>query len=358
MAVLFLLPYPLGKAPSQRFRVEALLPLLDEAGINYTLRPFMTEATWNVLYKGGSLPQKALGILRGYLGRLKTVLFEARKYDRIFVHREASPLGPPVFEWYLKKILGRKIVYDFDDAIWIPNTSAQNRLAAGLKAFWKVGKICQWSAVVTGGNDYLCAYAAQHSKGRIAHIPTVVDTDKRYNRLKEHRDGTPLVVGWTGSHSTLKYLDTVMPALAELQQELHFTFVVIADKEPELPLKSWRFVPWNPATEIEDLLQLDVGIMPLTADRWSEGKCGFKLIQYMALGIPALASPVGVNRVIVDEGINGYQYETPEEFVAGLRRLLESADRRREFGISAREKIVAEYSIAAIRRPFISALTD
>src|SRR6476619_6200622 len=101
MRVLFLLPYPLHRAPSQRFRVENLLPLLDEAGIRYTLRPFMDEATWNVLYKGGSILQKAMGIVKGFLKRAKVVVIEGPKYDRIFIHREASPLGPPIFEWYL-----------------------------------------------------------------------------------------------------------------------------------------------------------------------------------------------------------------------------------------------------------------
>lgn len=351
--VLFLLPYPLGKAPSQRFRVEALLPLLDEAGIAYTLRPFMSAATWQVLYKGGSLLQKAAGIFKGFAGRLKTVLFEARSYGHVFIHREAAPLGPPVFEWYLKKVLRKKIIYDFDDAIWIPNTSAQNRLAAGLKAFWKVGRICRWSAAVSGGNDYLCEYARRQGAVRAVRVPTVVDTEHRYNRLKEHRDDRPLVVGWTGSHSTLKYLDAIVPVLAALQEELDFTFLVIADKEPELPLKAWRFQPWNAATEIEDLLKMDVGIMPLTPDPWSEGKCGFKLIQYMSLGIPALASPVGVNTVIIEEGVNGFLYDSPEAFAAKLRGLLASAARRRDLGAAARAKIIAQYSIAAIQAAFV-----
>lgn len=353
MAVLFLLPYPVGKAPSQRFRVEALLPVLDEAGVSYTLRPFMSEATWNVLYKGGSLPQKGLGILRGYLGRLKTVLFEARKYDCIFIHREAAPLGPPVFEWFLKKVLGRKLIYDFDDAIWIPNTSAQNRLASGMKAFWKVGKICSWSHAVSAGNDYLAAFATSHSSGEIVRVPTVVDTGHRYDRVKTHSTGKPLVIGWTGSHSTLKYLDEVMPALAALQEEIDFTFLVIADKSPELPLKNWSFVPWNATTEIEDLMRIDIGIMPLTPDSWSEGKCGFKLIQYMALGIPAVASPVGVNKVIVDEGRNGFLYETPEQFMSALKTLALDAALRQKMGEAGRDKIIAEYSIAAIRERFV-----
>lgn len=349
--VLFLVPYPLHRAPSQRFRVENLLPLLDEAGISYTLRPFMDEATWNILYKGGSAPQKARGILKGFLQRWKTVRKEAGSYDYIFIHREAAPLGPPVFEWWLKKIKKKKIIYDFDDAIWIPNTSAANKIARWVKAFWKVPFICKWSYEISAGNDYLCQYAAQHTKGSIVKVPTVVDTERRYNVLKQHHSGKP-VVGWTGSHSTLKYLDDVVPVLQQLQEKHDFTFLVIADKKPELPLKDWQYISWNPATEIDDLLKIDIGLMPLTPDPWSEGKCGFKLIQYLSLGIPALASPVGVNTIIVEEGRNGYLCSTPEHWAAGIGQLLSDTSKRAAMGAVGRQKMIGEYSILSIKKAF------
>ena len=351
--VLFLLPYPLGRAPSQRFRVEALLPLLDAAGIQYTLRPFMDEATWNVLYKGGSLPRKALGILKGYAKRAATVLAGAGGYDYVFIHREAAPLGPPVFEWWLRKVARRKIIFDFDDAIWIPNTSQENKLAAMLKAFWKVPLICKWSAKLSAGNDYLAAFGRRHCRGEVLRIPTVVDTAHRYNVLRQHAAGKA-TVGWTGSHSTLKYLDSIMPLLQALQEELDFTFLVIADKQPELPLKDWRFVPWSAATEIPDLLQIDVGVMPLSADSWSEGKCGFKLIQYMALGIPAVASPVGVNSIIIQPGQNGFLAADDAAWTAHLRMLINDAGLRGRLGAAGRAHIVAGYSIEAITPAFLS----
>jgi len=351
--VLFLLPYPAGRAPSQRFRVENLLFLLDAAGIRYTLRPFMTPAVWEVLYKGGSLPQKAAGIVNGYLRRWKTLLTEARHYDWVFIHREAAPLGPPLFEWYLKKVLGKKIIYDFDDAIWIPNTSAQNRLAASLKAFWKVGRICRWSHAVVGGNDYLCRFAQEQGASQVRRIPTVVDTAQRYNQLKQHHDGK-VTVGWTGSHSTLKYLDEVLPVIARLQEDLDFTFLVIADKKPELSLRDWRFVPWNATTEIEDLLQIDIGLMPLTADPWSEGKCGFKLIQYLSLGIPAVASPVGVNKDIVVPGENGFLAQTAADWELALRQLIADAGLRRQLGAAGRQTIENQYSITANAATFLN----
>ena len=141
--ILFLLPYPLHRAPSQRFRVENFLFLLDENDKKYTLEPFMTEEIWGILYQNGSTLKKGISILKSYLSRMKTIIFDAPKYEFVFIHREAAPLGPPIFEWYLKMVLGKKIIYDFDDAIWIPNTSAQNKIAAFLKSFWKVKYICK-----------------------------------------------------------------------------------------------------------------------------------------------------------------------------------------------------------------------
>lgn len=351
--VLFLLPYPLHSAPSQRFTVEQFLPLLDDAGFSYVLRPFMRVKTWNIVYREGSFVKKAWGILRSFAARAKTVVFEAPHYGCIFIHREASPLGPPIFEWYLKRILRKQIIYNFDDAIWIPNTSSQNKLAASLKAVWKVASICKWSAIVACGNDFLCDYARAHTHGKILRIPTVVDTNNRYNRLKQHRAGS-VIIGWTGSHSTLKYLDDVIPALQQLEQETSFEFVVIADKRPDLSLKNWRFVPWNEETEIDDLLQLDIGLMPLTHDAWSEGKCGFKLIQYLALGIPAVASNVGVNAEILGEDSHEFLCESQAEWIVALRKLLQDATLRTQVGAIGAKRMQECYSIDSQRDAFLS----
>lgn len=350
--VLFLLPYPLHRAPSQRFRVENLLFLLDDAQISYDLAPFMSEGIWEILYKKGSLIQKALGITKSYLKRWFIVLFTAHQYSVIFIHREAAPLGPPIVEWYLKKVLGKKIIYDFDDAIWIPNTSAQNKIASLVKAFWKVKYICRWSYKISAGNDYLCSFARQSGAETIVKIPTVVNTDTRYNQLKQHQN-KKLVVGWTGSHSTLKFIDELIPVLQLLQEEIHFTFLVIADKKPELDLKYWEFCPWNEKSEIEDLLKIDIGVMPLKNDAWSEGKCGFKLIQYLSLGIPAVANSVGVNKQIVEDGINGFLADDAPQWEKSLRTLLISEELRSSMGKQGRSKMVSEYSIASLKNNFI-----
>lgn len=350
--ILFLLPYPIGRAPSQRFRVEAFLKELESAGINFTLRCFMTPATWDVLYKGGSFIQKSLGTLMGFLKRFKTVFFEANTYEWIFIHREASPIGPPLFEWYLSKVLGKKIIYDFDDAIWIPNTSNQNRIVSSMKAFWKIRLICKWAHTVVCGNDFLYNFAKVSNARNIVKIPTVVDTTNRYKIQHVHKPGKA-VVGWTGSHSTLKYLDPLVEMLNDLQQEVDFTLRIIADKQPDLYFKDWEFIPWNATTEIEDLTQIDIGLMPLIADAWSEGKCGFKLIQYLALGIPAVATPVGVNTSIIQVGVNGFLASDNQQWRTLLLKLIKNVELRYQLGSNGRKYIVEHYSIESQKNKFL-----
>ena len=211
MKVLFLLPYQLHRAPSQRFRVELFLPELDKNKIEYSIQPFLDENAWDALYKKGGLTAKLTGALKGYARRWRTILFGLRSYEYIFIHREAAPLGPPVFEWMISKIYKKKIIYDFDDAIWIPNTSKENRIVYWFKAFWKVKYICKWSQTVVGGNDYLCSYARKYNNN-VKRIPSCVDTAGKHNQLTRH-DTDKISIGWTESHSTLKYLDELIPVI-------------------------------------------------------------------------------------------------------------------------------------------------
>ncbi len=349
--VLFIAPYPVRHAPSQRFRVELFEPELQQADIAYKFAPFMDEYTWKVLYKQGSILQKAWGIFKGYLKRLKTVLFDIHSYDYVFIHREAAPLGPPIFEWMIAKLWGKKIIFDFDDAIWIENTSNENKLAGLLKAAWKTKRTCKWAYKVAGGNDYLCNFARNYNSNVVL-LPTCVDMQRMHKGTKLHREGE-VTIGWTGSHSTLKYIDAVMDVLQELEEKLNTKFIVIANKKPELPLKNWEFIPWKEQTEVDDLLKIDIGIMPLEEDPWSEGKCGFKLIQYLSIGIPAVASPVGVNKQIIEEGKNGYLCNNKEEWLHALSSLINDVALRASMGKAGQEKMRNHYSIASQKDNFL-----
>jgi glycosyltransferase involved in cell wall biosynthesis len=351
MHILFIVPYPPGRAPSQRFRFEQYLDFLTEAGHTYRLVPFISEATWQILYKPGHTLAKATGILGGFFRRL-WLLFSVPSYDFVFVHREASPIGPPVFEWVIAKVMGKKLIYDFDDAIWIPNTSEANKVVAGVKWHHKVESICRWAFKVSCGNAYLRDYAKQFNKQAVVN-PTTIDTLHLHNQVRDQRAPGRLIIGWTGTHSTLKYLHQVVPILAELETRYDFEFRVISNQPPQLPLRSLCFQPWNKTTEILDLASLHVGLMPLEDDPWAKGKCAFKALQYMALGIPAVVSPVGMNTEVVQQEQNGYVCATPEEWQDALETLLKNTELRIRLGEVARNTVVERYSVLANKQNFL-----
>jgi glycosyltransferase involved in cell wall biosynthesis len=354
MRILFVVPYPQGEAPSQRFRFEHYLRYLEASGITYKIAPFLDLNTWQILYKPGYKWKKIVGVIKGFLKRL-VQLFFVRKYDIVFIHREATPLGPAWFEWWTTQVFRKRIVFDFDDAIWMPAVSKNNSHIKWLRNFGKVKKICKWSATVVVGNSFLAEYAKQFNN-RVRIIPTVVDIEKTHTKIKDQKTGVP-TIGWTGSFSTLKYLDIVLTVLQKLQDQYDFTFIVIADKDPHPALKKYRFIKWNRETEVEDLLNFHIGLMPLYDDDISKGKCGFKAIQYMSLGIPAVVSPVGVNTEIVEDGINGFLCVPESDWKKRLEELIQNSSLRSDLGLAARKKIKEKYSVEATATMFLELFT-
>lgn len=340
--IAFVVQMPREVSPGQRFRFELWEAVLEKHNTRISTYSFFDMTTYAKLYLPGFLFTKFFGVVKGFIKRFG-LLFKLRNYDFIFLQREFAPVGPPIFEWIAAKILRCKIIYDFDDAIWIANTSKENKLASLFKAFWKVKYVCKWSYKVVGGNDFLCEYARSFNK-QVNKIPTCVDTIHHHNRLKDQKT-EKVIIGWTGSHSTMKYLNELIPVFETLQQKYPIELVVISNKAPEFSLIQLHYVRWQEETEVEDLLKINIGLMPLNPDPWCEGKCGFKLIQYLSLGIPAVASPVGVNKIIIEEGVNGFLCATKEEWLKALSALIENEEMRTEMGQKGRLKIEKEYSV-------------
>ncbi|WP_375563306.1 glycosyltransferase family 4 protein [Bernardetia sp. OM2101] len=358
----FLVPYPHDIAPGQRFRYEQYLDILKKNNFDYELLSFLDEETNKILYKKGHTFKKVLGVLKGFLRRFWHI-WKTRNVDFVFVYREATPIGFPYVEWILAKIFYRKIIYDFDDAIWIPATSSQNKLVAFFKSPNKVKKICKWSYKISTGNEYLQRHANEFSNSTTKAVlnPTTIDLEKKHTILHQHNSNKKPIIGWTGSHSTLIYLNIIIPILKELELHYDFVFRVICNQNPNLDteydLKSFEFVKWNKATEIKDLSELDIGVMPLTADAWAEGKCGFKALQYMALGVPAVISPIGVNKKIINQNENGFLADTENEWKQYLSFLLENSQKRQKMGALALQTIQNEYSVQSNTENFLRMFT-
>lgn len=348
-------PYPQGEAPSQRFRFEQYLDFLTENNFEIHYHAFHTKKSWERLYQKGQFVQKAFDLGYNFLRR-GILLFRLIGAKNIFMHREMTHIGPPIFEWILVKLLRRKYIYDFDDAIWIPNYSQANKAFQKAKCYWKVKYLIKWAEQVSAGNDFLANYARQFN-GKVAVIPTTIDTHHHHTKEVNH-ETQPIVIGWTGTHSTMHYLDFVVPVLQKLEQEFNFTFKVISNKKPNYALKSLVYQDWKESTEISDLAEIHIGIMPLVLDAWSEGKCGFKALQYMALGMASIVSPVGVNTNIIEQKKNGLIAATVEEWEQALRLLLENKNLRQELGKSAQLSIQQSWSVEAWKVHYLKLFSD
>lgn len=292
----------------------------------------------------------------GFLRRFN-ILASVIDYDIVFIHRELAPLGPPLFEWVIAKLFRKKIVYDFDDAIWLTDVKGEAWLPKILRSRSKVKSIIRWSYTISCGNEFLCNYARQFNT-RVKYNPTTIDTT--YHRpIEQSKKVNELIIGWTGSHSTLKYLDSIVPVIKHLGKKYpDLVFMVIANKKPDIEVSNLSFITWNEKSEIEDLSKIDIGIMPLPDDEWSKGKCGFKLLQYMALEKPSVASPVGVNTTIITNGKDGLICQSPNEWIAALEKLIVDPQLRTRLGKEGRRKVEDSYSVLSNTANFLALFSE
>jgi glycosyltransferase involved in cell wall biosynthesis len=342
--VLALAPHPRNTSPGQRYRIEQWEPHLSKLGVSITWSTFEAPGLSEVLYRRGHFARKLTGIALAYLRQFKAVS-KASRFDLVYIFREAALLGPAFLE-SIAALAGVPMVFDFDDAIFLRYKSPSNGYLSYLKFSGKTRRLCRSAREVMAGNDYLASWAFQYNE-RVNVVPTTIDTDSYRPELRRPRHTIP-TVGWTGSHSTRAHLELAVPALEKLAAKRPFRFVAIGAEAPRVAGAVVESRPWRASTEVFDLADLDVGIMPLPDDPWCQGKCGFKALQYMSLGIPAVVSPIGANARIVTHGRNGLWAETQDEWVSVLDRLLEDRDLQERLGREGRRTVEERYSARAI----------
>ena len=341
--VLALSPIP-EEGAGCRFRVTQFLPYLKDAGFDVTVSSFYSRDYFGFVYRPGNYLRKAAGFLRLTARRVIEML-AMRQYDVVLLYREAIPIGPPFVERWIHR-LGIPIVYDFDDAIFLPAVSDANKAFSFLKSAKRAAQILKISNQVSVGNEFLAAYARQFNK-HVTVIPTAVDTARFVPRHDmPSSDDRKLVVGWIGSPTTFRYLESIAEVLAEVSARHPFTLKVSgAGKAVNFPGVDVKVVPWAMADEVTLFNTCDIGVYPLPDDDWSRGKCGFKAIQCMACGVPVVAAAVGVNREIIEDGVNSFLASTPEEWVEKLLRLLRDAELRQRMAAAGRRTIEQQYSL-------------
>jgi glycosyltransferase involved in cell wall biosynthesis len=349
--VLFIAMHRPNRSPSQRYRFEQYFSFLEENGIQCELSYLISEADDQVLYQPGHYFGKLRILLKSILTRWKDVRVTS-EYDFVFIQREAFFLGTAYFE---KKFSQKetKVIFDFDDAIWLADESSHQGLLGRLKKPRKTSAIIALADKVIAGNTYLADYALRFNENVLV-IPTTIDTE-RYKPGDKTQDSS-VIIGWSGSFSTIKHFEEIVPVLLEIkkkyQQKVRFKLIGDANyRHHELGITG---IEWQADTEVKDLQEFDIGIMPLPDNDWTRGKCGAKGLQYMGLGIATIMSPVGVNTDIIEDGVNGFLAENTEDWLRKLEKLIEFPEFRKELGVAGRKTVVEEYSVEANKEKYLA----
>lgn len=337
MKVLLLSRYgPLGA--SSRVRSYQYLPYLKAQGIDVTVSPLLGDDYLRKFYSGkvNHIRSRLGPYLRRFIQLLKSHLF-----DLLWIEKELFPWLPAWGEAILSH-LGIPYVVDYDDAIFHRYDSHPNWFIRSLLEN-KIDIVMRHAVCVIAGNDYLAERARHAGAKRVEHVPTVVDSD-RY-KIKQKDRNTTFAIGWIGTPFTARYLDIVGPALTKLCENNSSHFVSVGAGWSGLDGAYITARPWSEASEVSEIQNFDVGIMPLPNNLWELGKCGYKLIQYMACGKPVVASPVGVNSKIVDHGVNGFLAGSTGEWLEALTVLRNNPDLRKRMGAAGRKKVEEKYCI-------------
>jgi glycosyltransferase involved in cell wall biosynthesis len=344
LRVLVLTPYLYGTTAGPRSSFELWERVLAPAGITLVHAPFESERLHEIIYLPGRVGSKAIEMLRGWWRRV-LLMRELGDYDAVLVNREAALFGPELLErWVARR--GLPLIYLLDDPLYVPYRSPSSGYLSYLKFFGKVKRICRLSRVVIVNSRSHYEFAHEHA-GDVRLIPSVVDADAYRFEPRPATEASPVCVGWSGSQSTLPNLGVILDTLRWLgardDVRLHF----IGSERFDLPGVPHTAQAWRPETEVEDLRKLDVGLVPLPVDAWSVRKFYLKLVQYMALGIPPVCSPLGSNPEVVEDGVTGFLVDDETEWKRALSRLIEDADLRAQMGRAAAERAHADYTLQA-----------
>lgn len=336
------------RAASTRQRLLQFVPFLAESGMSVDLRPLLDDTYLAGLMRG----QRAslAGVAQAYFRRLAD-LAATRDHDLLWVQYELFPYLP-IIDGVLARLANRPIIYDIDDAIFhmydAHSSSVVRHLLGG-----KLRPLVSRAALCLCGNDYLAHYITA-AGGRAVVVPTVVDTDQ-VSPAAAHADG-PVTVGWIGSPSTWRYVEPLLPVLLPLMARLGARFRVVGAGPAARGIAGIDAVDWAETREVADLQAMDIGLMPLPDEPWARGKCGYKLIQYMACGLPGIASPVGVNSFIVDDRVDGFLARTEADWVDALTLLAGDPALRARMGQKGRAKVVQRYSLRSQQPVVLDAL--
>jgi glycosyltransferase involved in cell wall biosynthesis len=340
--ILVICPHPEGYVPGQRLKYEQYFDNWRQNGYDITISPFMSKKMQEIVYKKGHFLQKVLGTADGYRRRFMDI-FRVRQYDLVYIFLSVTPFGPPCSEWLFTS-LAKKVIYDIDDLVFLKNVKHESPLLGALKGKKKPFFLMRKADHVISCTPYLDGIVRQYNQ-HSTDISSTINTDTYIPVNKYSNDNVP-VLGWSGSHTTSRYLYLLKDVLLELRRKVNFKLLVIGSEDFNIPGIEVEAHAWSAEKEITLLQQIDIGLYPLPADDpWIMGKSGLKALQYMALGIPTVATRAGCNDRVIEDNVSGFLVYNEEEWVEKLLTLISSVALRKTIGTNARKRVEQYYSI-------------
>jgi len=358
--MLVVCPFPQGVAAGQRLKYEQYFADWRARGFDIEVSSFMDPALWRVAYEHGHYPEKVLGVLRGHSRRLRDIT-RFHKYDIVYVFMWVTPFGSTLFERLLRT-LGKHVIFDLEDNVLVgqslPKEYNPNPLATLLKGPGKQRYLIRTADHVITSSPFLNDFCLSINERRsCTYISSSVDTDRFVPRNAYSNDKT-VTIGWTGTFSSKVYLDLLRGVFQELAKRVKFKLRVIGNFDYELEGIDLEVIRWTSEREVEDLQGIDIGVYPLPMDDWVLGKSGLKAIQYMAFGLPIVATHVGTTPLLISHGGNGLLVKSEAEWVDALERLVNEPQLRRRLGEAARISAVENYSTKAISGHYATVLRN
>jgi glycosyltransferase involved in cell wall biosynthesis len=356
MRVLALTPSRPGSNPGQRSSIELWDKVLAREGIAIEYAPFETARLAEVLLDRGHLLVKTREMIRAYWRRLR-LMRHLGDFDAVFVYREAALVGPAFLERVVAAS-GKPLIYQLDDPLYVPYVSPANGVLSYLKCFRKVGTICRLSRVVIVNSSQHREYAQRHARD-VRVIPSVVD-GRVYARAapRPRRGSCPVCVGWSGSTSSAANLRLVEESLRRVRERTGCRVHFIGARPCDIPEVGGSCQPWRAETEVEDLAQLDVGLVPLVDTPWTRRKFYMKVVQYMALGIVPVATPLGSNPEVIAHGRTGFLAESAEDWERFIGMLATDVELRTKMAREAAREAYSHYTLEANDAKIVAAFRD
>lgn len=353
--ILILCPHPINVAPGQRLKYEQYFESWEEEGFTINVSSFMSHHFWKIVYQRGHLFGKIFWTVLGYFKRIGD-LFKIPFYDITYIFLWGIPFGTPLYERCVR-LLSKKLVYDIDDMVFLGHSSDANRFWQALKGKRKMIYLMKSANHVITCTPKLDEFVRQFNQNT-TDISSTVDTNVRYQPVNTYKNDHQIVLGWSGSHSTSKYLYLLADVFTELAKQYNYKLIVMGDSSFNIDGVNIEAYDWKEDIEISILQKFDIGLYPLPDEEWVYGKSGLKAIQYMSLGIPTVATGLGANFRIIEQEKNGYLVKPGDnkDWEDKLKKLIIDAELRQKLGTAARKTIVNYYSIEANKQKYLDVL--